>query len=208
MKTPRRAFITLLGGATVAWPFATRAQQLKMPVVGYLSAGMTESNKEWLTAFRQGLSESGFVEGFEYRWGDDHYERGPELMADLVRRQVAVIATTIGVDLAKHIFQVHGVDADSHDGINREQVESYSVGHSGIFLPPDDQRFYVAASYATREMLNEQFGCKTDLELHGRRFCARGQMLAFFGGLPRCVIGLEACATAHCWTPRVGCAWP
>jgi len=90
----RREFITLLGTGT--WPLIARAQQLPMPVVGFLSSGSKQSDTLRLTALWRGLNETGYVEGrnvtSEYRWADDQYDRLPALGADLVHRQVNVIA--------------------------------------------------------------------------------------------------------------------
>ena len=93
----RREFIVGLGGAA-AWPVPARAQQVALPVVGFCEGGSADGSAVYAAAFRKGLSKTGYVEGqnvtVEYHWLEGQYDRLPALTADLVRRHVAVIATS------------------------------------------------------------------------------------------------------------------
>jgi putative tryptophan/tyrosine transport system substrate-binding protein len=103
----RRELLILGAGAAIAWPLTAHAQQKAMPVIGYLSSGTPGPASPFVAAFRQGLSETGYIEGqnlaIEYRWAEGHYDRLPALAADLVGRKVDVIVTagTTGIEAAK-----------------------------------------------------------------------------------------------------------
>lgn len=96
----RREFITLVVGGTAVWPLRTRAEQAAMPTIGILLSGTAEESKTLVNPFRQGLGETGHIEGrnvaLEYRYADNHYDRVPELAAELVRWPVAVLLVAGG----------------------------------------------------------------------------------------------------------------
>src|SRR5215831_362809 len=112
----RRTFIMLLGSAAVSWPLAVRAQQ-PLPVIGFVYPGVPELSAGVVAAFRKGLNETGFIEGrnaaVEYRFAYNDNARLPELVADLVQRRVAVIATPASTPTAP------GGQSCNHDGSDR-----------------------------------------------------------------------------------------
>jgi putative tryptophan/tyrosine transport system substrate-binding protein len=122
----RRAFISLVGGAAAAWPLAAHAQQQALPLIGYLSSGSPGLLQQRRDVFLQGLAETGYVPGrnvaMEYRWAEGHYDRLPELAAELVRRQVSVIVAADAIITAQAakaatatIPIVFGIGADPVD---------------------------------------------------------------------------------------------
>jgi putative tryptophan/tyrosine transport system substrate-binding protein len=94
----RRQFVTVLAGTALAWPPAARGQQSTMPLVAFINGGSADASAVFADGFRKGLNEAGFIEGqnatVEYHWLEGHYDHLSALMVDLVRRRVAVIATT------------------------------------------------------------------------------------------------------------------
>ena len=96
----RRDFISVIGGAAAAWPFAARAQQPAMRVIGFLNSASPQPFANYVAGFRTGLKETGYIDGqnvtIEFRWAEGHYDRLPEMAADLVRHKVAVLVATGG----------------------------------------------------------------------------------------------------------------
>jgi putative tryptophan/tyrosine transport system substrate-binding protein len=143
--------IVWLGAAGVAWPLDARAVQTTMPVVGFLHSGSLSGRESQIAAFREGLAEGGYIEGknlfIEYRWAEGHYDRLPELVSDLLRRQVAVIAASplpsaVAAKKATAVVPIvfmagddpikHGLAASlSHPGGNATGVSLLTAGLNG-----------------------------------------------------------------------------
>ena len=114
----RREFLGVLGGAAAVWPMVARAQDRKVPVIGYLYGGSLASEAHLLAKFREELAKSGFIEGhnvaIEYRFADGHYERLPDLVADLVRQPMscgvpnAIIQILYGTAVIRRSLKANG----------------------------------------------------------------------------------------------------
>jgi putative ABC transport system substrate-binding protein len=198
----RREFIALLGGAA-AWPFAARAQQPAMPVVGALFAGAPEQTAAWIAAFRNGLGETGYVEGrnvaVEYRWANNELDRLPALAADLVRRRAVVLvapsdnvaaraakATTATIPIvfgtAADPVQVGLVESLNRPGANVTGVTSMNLELAGKRLGLLRELLPQATRFAALVMSGSPSGAATADELRAAVAKSGGQIEVLAAG--------------------------
>jgi putative ABC transport system substrate-binding protein len=135
----RREFVSLFGGAA-AWPLAAHAQQQAMPAIGVLNSTSPVARAHLVTAFRQGVLETGYVQdqnvAMEYRWAQDQYDRLPDLLADLIRRKVAVIAATDPLRRLRPKPQTRTYRSSSQPGVTRSRTASSRVSIDRVVTSP------------------------------------------------------------------------